>query len=194
MVGLLSRLKRDRTGASIVEFALIAPTLMVLLMGGFDICYNVYSGMMLRGAVHEAARDSAIENATPAEIDAHVAGMIHHLVPNAELTFSRKAYGRFDDVGRAEEYNDLNGDGYCNDGEPYIDANRNGSWDSDRGEAGLGGARDAVLYEVDITYPRAFPVANLIGLPNTHSTTVSTIMRNQPFSKQQSRDRTENCS
>lgn len=194
MAGFLSRLGRDRNGASIVEFALIAPTLMVLLLGGFDICYNAYSGMILRGAVHEAARDSAIENATAAEIDAYVEGMVHHVVPDAKLTFTRKAYSRFYDVGQAEDYNDLNGDGNCNDGEPFIDSNQNARWDSDRGELGQGGARDAVLYEVDISYPRAFPVAGLLGLPNTHSTTVSTIMRNQPFSKQQTRDRTGNCS
>ena len=49
---------RDEEGASLVEFALIAPTLLVLLLGAFDLCYNVYGNTMLQGAIQEAARDS----------------------------------------------------------------------------------------------------------------------------------------
>jgi hypothetical protein len=56
----------------------------------------------------------------------------------------------------------VNGDGVCNAGEPFEDANANGSWDADQGKAGSGGARDAVLYEVQVTYPGS--VAKIVKL------------------------------
>ena len=43
-------------------------------------------------------------------------------------------------------------------GEPFEDANANGTWDEDRGSDGQGGARDAVLYVVSVSYRRAFGV------------------------------------
>lgn len=191
--GILRLLARDRRGAALVEFALVAPTLCLLLVGLFDISYNMYANTMLQGAVQEAARNSTIEGASAVAVDAAVIDAVTDIVPNAKLTFARKAYANFTDVARPEDFTDLNKNNVCDAGEPFEDANGNGIWDTDRGRDGMGGARDAVLYTVTIEYPRAFPLAAFVGLSPTFRTVAVTVLRNQPYAKQNDQIATGNC-
>ncbi|MXP46588.1 pilus assembly protein [Altererythrobacter luteolus] len=189
----LQDLRQNESGVSIVEFGMIAPVLSLMLIGLFDLSYNMYSNTMLHGAIQQAARGSTIEGAVASGIDARVTAAVRDVVPNANLSFSRTAYANFTDVQQPEDYSDLNGDSTCNDGEPYEDANNNGRWDADRGTAGMGGARDAVLYEVTVTYPRMFPLAPFIGVSETVSTKASSVLRNQPYSLDTDTTETLNC-
>lgn len=179
-------LRRDVRGATIVEFALVAPVLLITMMGIFDLGYNMYTTSMLQGSIQQAARGATIEGARTqaAQLDAIVADAVRAVVPGATMTFTRKSYASFSGVGKPEDYTDVNGDGVCNAGEPFEDANRNGMWDRDRGAAGQGGARDAVLYTVDVTYLRAFPIAPMIGMSPTFTARARTVLRNQPYNIQ----------
>lgn len=181
---MLRRLKRDESGATVVEFALVAPVLVTLLLALFDVGYNLYTASILQGTIQKAARDSTIEGSTPASLDAKVSTAVGQIAPNAGITFARKSYASFSDIGTPEDFTDVNGDGSCDNGEPYEDANANGSWDEDRGTDGQGGARDAVLYTVHVSYPRAFPVGGFLGLPPNHEMETSTVLRNQPYGPQ----------
>lgn len=183
----LCRLPTDEDGVTVVEFAMVAPALMVLVLGVFDLGYNMYTNQMLQGAIQRAARDSTIEGASTnqAALDAIVSGEVHAVAPGAILSFDRKSYTSFTAVGRPEDYTDLNGNGVCDAGEPYEDANRNGSWDLDPGASGFGGARDAVLYTVTVTYPRLVPIgAFLPGQSANFILRSSTVLRNQPYGAQ----------
>lgn len=190
-----SPLLRDERGATLVEFAMVAPVLVLAVLGLMDIGYNYYVQAQLQGTVQKAARDATLESAltSAGAIDAKVSAAVHRLVPAASLTFARSSYSSFADVSQAEDYSDLNENGQCDDGEPFEDANGNGDWDEDRGAEGMGGARDAVLYEVTVTYPRAFGIAGLIGLPTTFTTRSTTVLRNQPWGEQVSLARPGNC-
>ena len=99
----------------------------------------------------------------------------------------------FEDIGEAEEYTDDNNDGVCNNNEPFVDSNGNGQWDANRGEEGIGGARDAVLYTAVVTYPRLFPMYGLAGLPQDVELRASTVLRNQPYDEQDRTVVTGNC-
>lgn len=189
------QLGRNADGATAVEFALISPLLVVVLMGLFDMGYTLYADVMLQGSLQEAARLSTVEGASSslASIDAAVEEQVVRVVPGADLTFTRKAYSNFSDVGTAEDYTDTNGNGACDAGEPYEDANGNGAWDRDRGVAGLGGARDAVLYKVAMSYRRPFPMASLLGFSDVVSAEASTVLRNQPYDLQRRVARLGNC-
>lgn len=189
----IRNISRDQRGVSLVEFAMIAPVLCMLLLGMFDLTYNMYSNQILHGAVQEAARNSTLEGATESAVDAAVTDAVDDVVSNADLKFNRKAYASFSAVAQEEDYTDINNDGRCNDGEPFEDANNNGIWDPDQGEAGMGGARDAVLYQVTIKYPRVFPIAPFIGISPFSETTATTILRNQPFDGVIDRSVTGNC-
>ena len=183
---LLTRLLRDTRGVTIIEFAAIAPALMVLLLGLMDLSYNIYTTALLEGAIQKAARDSTIEGAEGRafDIDNRVRNIVDDIAAYATIEFDRRAYSDFSDVSRPEDYTDSDGDGVCADGEPFEDANGNGTWDSDRGAEGMGGARDAVLYTVTVSYPRAFPVMGLLGFSETVTTQSRTVLRNQPFGEQ----------
>lgn len=176
-------LMNDESGATIAEFALILPALAMTVLGLFDFSYNYYAETMIEGAVQKAARDSTIDiNAgNYAALDERVAIAVHRIVPSADLQFQRSAYTDYSDVRRAEEYTDSNGDGICNDGEPFEDANKNGMWDNDRGSSQTDGARDVVLYEVTASYPRAFPIPGLVGLDSNVTVAARTVLRNQPY-------------
>ncbi len=181
---LLRALRDDSSGATIVEFAMIAPVLLLTVMGLFDMGHSMYISSILHGAIQKAARDSTIEGATNSEvaIDARVTAAVHRVVKNASPpVFTRKIYSNFTDVNQPEDFDDIDGNGSCNGGETFEDANGNGVWDADKGMMGFGGARDAVIYSVSVTYPRVFPVAALIGLPSTNTLVTDTVLRNQPF-------------
>ena len=90
----IASLLSDAEGATIVEFALILPVLMVTLMGLFDLSYNMYTSQMLQGAIQNAARSSTIEGASgdKAGIDGIVTRAVHAISPAATLQFDRRAY------------------------------------------------------------------------------------------------------
>ena len=182
----LRSIRRDQRGVTAVEFALITPVLLIAMMGVFDLGYNMYATNMLQGAIQKAARDSSLEGGGggAAALDAKVAEAVREIVPDATLAYTRTAYASFTDVRQPEDFTDIDGDGVCNNGEPFEDVNGNANWDADRGSVGQGGARDAVLYEVRISYLRAFPVASLMGQSNTFSTVAKTVLRNQPYNLQ----------
>ena len=193
--GTLHRLHEDRRGAAALEFALVAPALLLTIMGIFDVGYNIYANTMVQGAIQHAARDSTIEGSDLRldQIDARVARAVHNVVPRATVAFSRKAYANFADVSRPEDFTDSDANGRCDNGEPFEDANRNGTWDDNRGSSGQGGARDAVLYAVTVTYARGFPMASLIGLPDTVTTEAATVLRNQPYKLQDNKPAVGAC-
>lgn len=193
MRGLLQSLRRDREGATFVEFALISPVLLIALMGAMDAAFNAYTSMVLRGAVADAARDATIEAADSGALDVAVTNQVRGVLPTAQFAFGRKSYDSFSTVGTPEDYDDLNTDGACNDGEPFEDANGNGIWDADRGKTGNGGARDVVEYRVTMSYDRLFPAPELIGMPAQFSVTATTLLRNQPFQDNGSAPATVNC-
>lgn len=190
-----AHLIRDARGATAVEFAIIAPTFLMLLLGLMDQGYNLYAESLLEGAVHKAGRDSTIEGAEGRglAIDNRVRDAVHDVVPDATVAFSRRAYIDYTKVERPEEFTDTNGDGTCNDGEPFEDVVDFGTWNQDRGRAGYGGARDAVLYTVTVTYPRAFPVMRLLGFSPTVTTRTRTVLRNQPYAAQNQATRVGYC-
>lgn len=186
----------DQSGVTIVEFAFVAPVFMVMLMGMFDAGHQLYTASALQGALHEAARDSTLETgfSRTALIDQQVKSVVLQIAPSADITLTRSNYVDFADVKQPEEFTDNDGDGVCNNGEPFEDLNANGIWDADRGRDGLGGARDAVLYTATATYDRLFPMAGLIGLPEQITLQANTVLRNQPFDDQGVRQPVvENC-
>jgi Flp pilus assembly protein TadG len=183
MIGWRS-LFHDQDGAAIVEFALIAPVMLLTLFGMFDLGHGMYTKAMLQGAIEQAARGSTIEGSTTGTLDAKVTTAVRRIAPNASIAFSRKSYTNFTNVGQPEEFVDTNSNGVCAGGETFEDVNGNGVWDANQGKTGNGGARDAVLYTVLVAYPRYFPIAKLIGQSNTTVLTTTTVLRNQPYGLQ----------
>ena len=156
----LHRLTKDEHGVTAIEFALISPVFLFMLMGTFDIGYAIYMRSTLNGAVQLAARDSSLQDATDdtarAAIDNKVRGIIQQINRNATVTIDRKNYSDYNDVQKKEEYDDDNGNGTCDNSEAFDDINANDTWDN-VGKSGIGGARDSVLYSITVSYNTLFP-------------------------------------
>ena len=178
-------LRSDRRGAVLVEFAILAPVMMVMLMGLFDLLYQVYTQSILNGELQKAARDSGIEGgaASTSTIDAKVQTMVMKIAPGATFTSTRKSYDSFSEVA-PEPFTDTNGNGVRDPGECFTDENGNGTWDQDPGAAGQGGASAVTVYTMTATYPRLFPVAGLFGWPTTQTVSATTLLKNQPYATQ----------
>ncbi|MCP3731782.1 pilus assembly protein [Sphingomonas sp. MG17] len=183
-------LARDEAGVTIVEFAMVAPVLCLVLLGAFDVSHTLYTRAALQGIVQKTARDSTLESGAittqQTALDNKVKDQVRALANNATIDITRRYYRTFAEASaaRAEVYSDTNSNGTCDNGEPYEDANRNSSWDKDGANSGQGGAKDATLYTVTMSYPRFFPIYNLVGGSNTTKVTASTVLRNQPYSDQ----------
>lgn len=190
---LAKRLRGNRRGATIVEFAIVTPVMMVLLMGLFDLLYQQYAQSILTGAVQKAGRDSAIQGADTSVADAKVVTMMDTLIATPSQSCPsttavtwcsvRYAYDNFTEVA-PEPFTDSNNDGRCDNGEPFSDVNANGTWDANPGASGEGGANAVALYTMTITYKRLFPVAGLLGMSPNATIQASTLLKNQPYATQ----------
>lgn len=182
------RLGPNQSGVTIVEFGLLAPVFMILLMGMFDVAHTLYMEAALEGVVQKTARDSTIQDnnsvAGQAALDATITTQVKRLDKFAVVTPTRLYYKDYADAARQyEPFSDANGDGKCDNNESYTDENGNGTWDAQLG-TNTGGAQDKTLYKVTVTYPRLFPMAGLIGLSKTVTLSAKTVLEVQPYADQ----------
>ncbi len=179
----LRRLRRSEQGNAIVEFALTAPVFLLILMGIFDFSWQIYGKQVLQGAVSKAARDSTLEShaANQAALDAKVREKVQDVFKSGTVTFVRKSYDSYSEVGQPEAFTDSNKNGRYDSGECFEDVNGNSSWDADRGATGNGGAEDVVLYTATLEIERVLPVWKMLGQPQTSRIQATTVLRNQPY-------------
>ncbi len=178
------RLREDDSGAAVVEFALVAPLFIFVMMGLFDFSQWMYARSVLNGAAQDAARLSALETGDTAVADAHVARMISRITPDAVVSTTRRSYFDFADIGRPEQWNDEDNNGTCNDSENYTDENSNGQWDDDIGESGNGNASDVVIYTVTVQYEPSFAMPLVPYIGDTREISSTVVKKNQPFALQ----------
>ncbi|RVT93171.1 TadE/TadG family type IV pilus assembly protein [Sphingomonas crocodyli] len=183
---MIRRISGDLRGAAAIEFALVVPFLLLLIMGLCELAYQGYIQSILTGAVEKAGRDSTIQGADIDTIDDQVLTQVQQAAPRAVFSTgfpSRKSYTTFGNI-QPEPFTDLNGDGVRQIGECYTDINNNKAWDADPGSTGAGGASDSVVYTVTISYPRLFPLAAWMGWTGPQVLTATTTLKNQPYGTQ----------
>ena len=189
-----ANLQRNQNGASIMEFGLIAPVVMFMMLGTMDIGHSYFVRATLDGAVQSAARSSALEGsaivASQAIVDLNVRNAVLTLAPGATITPTRRYYKTFSEAAaaRAETVieDPATADLKCDAGEVFMDANQNGVWDADGGSNGQGGAKDIVVIKYKVSYPRLFPMAKMAGWPSNVELESNSILANQPYGEQSS--------
>ena len=169
VVALLRRLRRHQRGVALVEFALTAPVFLLILMGIFDYCWQMYAQQVLQGAVAKAGRDATIETyaLNQSDLDARVRTQVQKVFKDTQVTFKRRAYDDFSNMKPPRSV-DYDGDGVAD------------CWE-DGGKAGNGGADDVVLYTATMRFDRVLPVWRMLGQPQSKTLTSTTVLRNQPF-------------
>jgi Flp pilus assembly protein TadG len=195
------RLVHSDDGATLTEFGLLAPMLLLMIIGAFQTGHTLYMQGVLEGAVQKAARDGTLETASGTSdtsrdtIDAAVRSQVLKLNKDADIQITRRFYRTFTEAAqaKAEEFTDSDtgifADGICNNGEAFEDLNNNGVRDLDGGDAiGRAGARDNVVYTVTVSYPNMFPLHRFIGGSDTTTLSASTVLANQPYGEQERYD------
>jgi Flp pilus assembly protein TadG len=188
-------LRKDETGATILEFGLIAPVMCLMLMGALDYSHTLYMQSVLQGEVQKAARDGSLQTSAGTDdtrrstIDMKVTSQGKTIYRTANVVITRRFYRTFSAAAAAsaETFIDTDHDGLCNHGEAFDDRNSNGVRDADGADSvDHAGARDNVVYTVKIDYPRLFPIDKLMGGNGTTRLTATTVLANQPFGDQAS--------
>jgi Flp pilus assembly pilin Flp len=184
------RIWSSEKGAYAVEFALITPPFLLLLIGTMDFGHSIYMRATVEGALQEASRDSGLESGAVAQgqqiIDRKIKDAILNVANNATVTITRRYYKNFTQASQAQEetYTDTNTNKKCDQGEPYMDVNNNSKWDADGADDGQGGAQDVVILTASVDYPRLFPMEGLLGLPTTIEVDTNSVLANQPYGNQ----------
>jgi Flp pilus assembly pilin Flp len=188
-------LAQDQSGATIVEFAILAIPLLLVVLGFMELGYQSYVRAVLQGTLNDVARVATVENprlgdtSLPLEtrIENRVKGKMGRLVRTASYNFKISNYQSFGAVAQPEALvTDVNGNGRYDSGDCWEDTNPNGAFDLDGGQGGVGGADDVVVYEVTLTAPNLLPVARLVGGNGKFETKAASMTRRQPFQEQRS--------
>jgi Flp pilus assembly protein TadG len=172
----------DGRGATIVEFAMIIPVLVGLLLSILEVGYQGYVTAVVQGALSKASRQVTVGNRTAADVVTTIKSEVQGVVPAQYVTVSTRRYYNFSNVGKPEKItSDTDPKGAFNLGDCFEDANNNGGYDATPGDTGVGSADDIVYYTVNVVYPNLTPVGALLSWGPPRSVAATTVIRNQPF-------------
>lgn len=183
----LRRLGRDRDGATIIEFALVMPILLLFVIGILEVAMILFVSSLLEGSVREAAR-YGITGYVHEGVDR--IGVIRRIVQENtiglvdmdKVKIDTITYRSFSAIGQPEPFNDTNGNGQWDAGESFNDVNGNGKWDADMGAAGAGGPSDIVVYTLTYDWPMLTSyMDDLLGRAGVIRLRASYAVRNEPW-------------
>ncbi|MBW4329321.1 pilus assembly protein [Stakelama sp. CBK3Z-3] len=175
-------LLRDRRAVTVVEFAIIAPVLIMTLMATLEIGYQGYVTAMVEGAMTKAARKATVGDQDIDSVKQTIIDEVGQVVDKKYVTVDTKSYYNFSNVGKPEKIlQDIDPKGVYNKGDCYEDANNNGKYDSTLGSADLGNADDIVNYTVTANYPNLTPVSGIMGWIDKRTVQATIAVRNQPY-------------
>ena len=144
-------LLRDKRGVTAVEFALIAPAMLVLICGSLELGHMIFARVALEGAVTEAARSAtaSLERTEQERLESLRTSIQRTMQPfplaqGESITIETHVFHDFS-TAYPEPYVDNNANRIYDLGEPYTDRNKNGRWDTATPIAGtLGGPGDVI--------------------------------------------------
>jgi Flp pilus assembly pilin Flp len=180
------RLWRDERGATIVEFAVVVPVLLLAVIGIIEVAIVLFISSTIESAVFEASRFGVTGNNDVPGVTREdrvrdiVERRTYGLVDMDRVEIEALVYATFADIGQPEPFTDANANGTYDVGEDYVDVNGNGQWDPDMGAAGLGGPSDVVVYRLSYSWGILTPIVRDV-LGESIRNVSSVAVRNEPF-------------
>ena len=168
--------------------------LCIVLLGFLDLGYRSYLRSVLQGALNDVARAASVESpefdsdadTLEERVQAALIEKMGGLGRKGSYEIETKNYYNFAGVGKPERLiTDKNKNGNYDEGDCWQDTNPNGSFDTDSGSEGIGGASDVVFYDVTLTTPRIVPIGSLLGISDDFQVNAKTAIRSQPYADQQ---------
>lgn len=184
---LCRRFAESERGSALIEFAVGAPLVLLLLAGAIELGMIMFVNVLMESGLRDASRFGITGQVPSGEtrlqkIKDIVTADTIGLVDMNKATFDVKVYPSFGDIGRGESFVDGNGNGTYDTGETFTDENGNGKWDSDVGKAGAGGSGDIVVYRMSYDWNLLMPLAKpFIGKDGKFTLTAAIAVRNEPW-------------
>lgn len=152
----LFRLRNCHRGIALVEFAIIAPVLLLILIGFIELALIFFTQSIIEGATGMGSRIGktgyAGQGGSSREeyIKSEIRRLSHGYLKMENMKIEILSYNSFDDIGKPEPCTNDKDFPPCPLG--FIDVNGDGKWSSDQGISdNAGGRRSVVVYRV--TYP-----------------------------------------
>lgn len=182
-----NRFLANEEGVTAIEFAIIAPTVMLLVFGIIEFAMIMMVYNVMEGATAISSRlgkTGYVDTGLTREqtiLDA-ITQRAGSLINPAQLTLTSKFYRQYDQINDPEPFIDANSNGSYNSGEAFTDINGNGSWDADMGTSGYGSSGDVVVYTVTYPWSVATPIMReLIGTNGTYAIATHAVVKNEPY-------------
>jgi Flp pilus assembly pilin Flp len=178
---------RNREGSTVIEFAIIAPLLFLLLVGTVETGLVLFANSVLEGATSVGSRIGksgfTVAGQTREQyIRSKVVQLSGGIIRPNLLTVTTLSYKSFDNIGKPEPCLTASP---CNGvpGVNFVDVNGNGTWDQDMGKSNAGGSGDVVLYRASYPWSLFTPLMKrIMGDSNGKITiTAVAITRNEAF-------------
>jgi Flp pilus assembly pilin Flp len=174
-------------GSVMIEFGLLAPIVVTLLVGVIEIGMTTFVQNLLEASVREASRfgitGRTVDGVTREQaildvIEDRTIGLVDMSKAQVEML----VYPNFGSIGASESYIDGNGNGAYDVGETFTDLNGNGTREADIGVTGPGAAGQVVLYRISYDWEILTPFATtFIGQDGKIRLSASVAVRNEPW-------------
>lgn len=177
---------KNNQGTTIIEFAVIAPLLFLLLAGIMELGLIMFTNSALEGATNIGSRigktgfttgGQSRENYIRNEIRRLTGGFLNP----AQLDISILSYSSFSNIGQPEPCI-LPPTAPCPGaaGINFVDVNGNGMFDQDQGRTSAGGSGSVVLYRTSYPWRLFTPImSTLLGTDGVYTITAVAAVRNE---------------
>lgn len=197
----MRRLLRDRRATSAIEFAILAPVVILVITAAWEGFMIASATMALENGALTASRLSTLGGEEDDRLEGVRAALMQRVCPEgrgicflgggnlaegddgvtAPLRLTFRGYSDPRNIGRAEPFSDVAPEnGRFDEGEPFTDVNGDGVWNADMGRATLGGAGEFVSFTAEMSQAVANPALRAaLGARLIHE--VRFVVRNEPF-------------
>lgn len=175
------------SGTTAIEFALILPALLLIIMGSIELSLYMFVQSSMEGAsfsVSRLGKTGYTDNGSTREqtIRDALEDKLGFFLDTRELQIESKTYDNFSSVEQPEPYVDANDNGVRDDGENFTDMNGNGQFDQDRGALGPGDSGEVVVYTVSYPWHVMTPfLTSALGENGVVTINSRFVVKNEPF-------------
>lgn len=182
-------LTRCEKGSTAIEFALIMPVLVTIIMASIEVSLFLFVQSSIEGAAFSVSRlgktGYTADGQTREEtIRAALDDRLGFFLDATKLEIESLSYDNFTSVGAPEPFVDANNNGARDDGENFTDINGNGTYDEDRGTDSAGDSGDVVVYTVSYPWNVLTPfLMDSLGEDGVVQISSRFVVKNEPFNE-----------
>jgi hypothetical protein len=178
------RLRQCRNGSAAIEFAIVAPLLMILLFTIIEFGLIFFANVTLDGAAAKASRIGKTNYFEGQDRDTYLRAMVKDmsagLLDPDLLTIDLLWYGDINRIGEPEQCLIASCDANSPPG-TYVDEDGSGNYTLRLGEVGAGSGGVAGLYTLTYPWPLFSPIMHAIYSDDTVTLTATAVVKNENF-------------